>query len=63
MHAVLCVTGARVLCVLCCAQVYAMQIADTVVVAEGKGAENATLSCPKTWEKVSYTLNVGGVTY
>ena len=37
-----------------------MQVSDTVVVAEGgKPAEVATNQCPKNWEKVSYTLNVG----
>lgn len=41
-------------------QVYALQVADTVVVAEsGKVPEVATNTCPKNWEKISYTLNVG----
>uniref|UniRef100_A0A7S0S408 FACT complex subunit n=1 Tax=Chlamydomonas leiostraca TaxID=1034604 RepID=A0A7S0S408_9CHLO len=39
-------------------KVYALQVADTVVVGEGgKAPEVATLSCFKTWDKVSYTLN------
>ena len=43
-------------------QVYAMQVADTVVVTEsGKSPEVATASCPKTFDKVSYRLNVSGV--
>jgi hypothetical protein len=43
-------------------QVYAMQVADTVVVTEsGKTPEVATASCPKTFDKVSYRLNVSGV--
>ena len=36
-----------------------MQLADTVVVGDkGKGPEVVTTGCPKTWDKISYTLNV-----
>eukprot|EP00798_Chlamydomonas_sp_ICE-L_P025578 gene25578-11229_t len=38
---------------------YAIQIADTVVVmAGGKPPEVATSSCPRNWDKISYTLKM-----
>ncbi len=36
-----------------------MQVADTVVVVPGgKQPDVATSMCPKTWDKVSYTMQV-----
>lgn len=50
------------LCV-CCAgagegSTYALQLADTVVVG-AEGSELCTGQCPKTWDKVSYEMQVG----
>ena len=42
-------------------QVYALQVADTVLVAEqDKNPEVATHSIMKTWDKITYSLNVSG---
>jgi len=36
---------------------YAIQVADTIIVGDkGKAAEVATSQCPRSWDKVSYTL-------